>query len=78
MINQESAGQQLPGFFVSMWHDLLVALALVMIIEGILPFLNPNGMRNMMRMMSEMEERTLRMTGLVSMLVGVAALYLIN
>ncbi len=61
-----------------MWHDLLVALALVMIIEGILPFLNPKGMRRVMRMMSEMEEKTLRMTGLISMLVGVAALYLIN
>ncbi len=61
-----------------MWHDLLVALALVMIIEGILPFLNPKGMRRVMRTMSEMEEKTLRMTGLISMLVGVAALYLIN
>ena len=61
-----------------MWHDLLVALALVMVIEGILPFLNPNGMRNMMRMMSEMEDKALRMTGLISMLVGVATLYLVN
>jgi len=61
-----------------MWHDLLVALALVMVIEGILPFLNPNGMRNMMRMMSEMEDKALRMTGLISMLIGVATLYLVN
>jgi len=68
----------LPGFFVYMWHDLLVALALVMVIEGILPFLNPNGMRNMMRMMSEMEDKALRMTGLISMLIGVATLYLVN
>lgn len=68
----------MPGFFVYMWHDLLVALALVMVIEGILPFLNPNGMRNMMRMMSEMEDKALRMTGLISMLIGVATLYLVN
>ncbi len=61
-----------------MWHDLLVALALVMVIEGVLPFLNPNGMRNMMRMMSDMEDKALRMTGLISMLVGVATLYLVN
>ncbi|MFC1602961.1 DUF2065 domain-containing protein [Pseudomonadota bacterium] len=61
-----------------MWHDLLVALALVMVIEGILPFLNPNGMRNMMRMMSEMDDKALRMTGLISMLIGVATLYLVN
>ncbi|MCF6354253.1 MAG: DUF2065 domain-containing protein [Candidatus Polarisedimenticolaceae bacterium] len=61
-----------------MWHDLFVALALVMVIEGMLPFLNPNGMRQMMRKMSEMDDRTLRMTGLASMLVGVTVLYLIN
>jgi len=61
-----------------MWHDLLVALALVMVIEGILPFLNPTGMRNMMRIMSDMEDKALRMTGLISMLIGVAALYLVN
>ncbi len=61
-----------------MWHDLLVALALVMVIEGVLPFLNPGGMRNMMRTMSDMDDKALRMTGLVSMLVGVATLYLVN
>ncbi len=61
-----------------MWHDLLVALALVMIIEGIYPFLSPGGMRNMMRMVAEMDDRTMRTIGLVSMLLGVATLYLVN
>ena len=61
-----------------MWHDLLVALALVMVIEGVLPFLNPTGMRKMMRMVSEMDDKALRMTGLVSMLLGVGMLYLVN
>lgn len=61
-----------------MWHDILIALALVMVIEGMLPFLNPNGMRNMMRMMSEMDDKSLRMTGLISMMIGVGVLYLVN
>ncbi|VAX09364.1 hypothetical protein MNBD_GAMMA26-1885 [hydrothermal vent metagenome] len=61
-----------------MWHDILIALALVMVIEGMLPFLNPNGMRNMMRMMSEMDDKSLRMTGLISMVIGVGMLYLVN
>ncbi len=61
-----------------MWHDFLVALALLMIIEGIYPFLSPAGMRNMMRMVAEMDDRSLRMVGLVSMLLGIATLYLVN
>ena len=61
-----------------MWQDLFTALALVMIIEGILPFLNPNGMRNMMRVVIEMDDRSLRIMGLVSMVIGVGFLYLVN
>ncbi len=61
-----------------MWHDLLAALALVLVIEGILPFLNPGAMRNIMRTMSEMDNHSLRISGLVSMALGVAMLYLVN
>ncbi|MCB1868203.1 MAG: DUF2065 domain-containing protein [Gammaproteobacteria bacterium] len=61
-----------------MWHDFLVALALVMVIEGILPFLSPGGMRRMMKASLEMDDRSLRVGGLVSMLIGVIMLYLVN
>ncbi len=61
-----------------MWHDLLAALALVLVIEGILPFLNPGAMRKIMRTMSEMDNHSLRISGLVSMALGVAMLYLVN
>lgn len=61
-----------------MWHDLLAALALVMVIEGIFPFLNPRAMRNLMRTMSDMSDRSLRTSGLVSMVLGVIMLYLVN
>lgn len=61
-----------------MWHDLLVALALVMVIEGILPFLSPGSMRNMVRMVGEMDDRSLRIAGLVSMVLGLIMLYLVN
>jgi uncharacterized protein YjeT (DUF2065 family) len=61
-----------------MWHDFLVALALLMIIEGIYPFLSPRGMRNMMRMVAEMDDRSLRIAGLVSMVLGIVTLYLVN
>jgi len=61
-----------------MWHDLLVALALMLVIEGIWPFLNPGGMRRTLLAVAGQDDRFLRLAGLVSMLAGVAALYLVN
>lgn len=61
-----------------MWHDLGVALCLVLVIEGIVPFLYPRRWREMVRMLSEVDDRTMRLTGLFSMLVGTGLLYLIN
>jgi len=58
--------------------ELLTALALVMVIEGILPFLSPGAMRNYMSQMSQMDDKTLRITGLVLMLMGVVMLYLVR
>lgn len=58
--------------------DLLNALALVLVIEGILPFLSPRAMRNMMTQMIQLEDRTLRITGLFSMLAGLGLLLLLR
>jgi uncharacterized protein YjeT (DUF2065 family) len=61
-----------------MWHNLLVALALVFVIEGIWPFLNPDSLRRTLLSVAEQDSRSLRTAGLVSMCVGVALLYLVN
>lgn len=61
-----------------MWTDLLAALALVMVIEGLLPALSPHSYRKAMLTMSGMDERVLRITGLVSMVAGAVFLYLIK
>jgi uncharacterized protein YjeT (DUF2065 family) len=61
-----------------MWHDILIALALMLVIEGILPFLNPSGIRKALIMMAQMDDRQLRFGGLTSMIIGVILLYLIN
>ena len=61
-----------------MWHNLLTALALVLVIEGILPFLNPGAMRKILRSMSDIDNHSLRISGLVSMILGVVMLYLVN
>lgn len=59
-------------------QQFFIAIALIFVIEGALYFLNPNGMKGMMKTMLEMDEGTLRKTGFVSMIVGVALLYIVN
>lgn len=61
-----------------MWHNLLIALALLLVIEGIFPFLNPAGLRKALMLISQMDDKQMRFGGLTSMLVGVVLLYIIN
>ncbi|MDG2326440.1 MAG: DUF2065 domain-containing protein [Halioglobus sp.] len=60
------------------WHVLPVALALVFIIEGAMPFISPNHWRNMLAVVAQMDDRVIRKIGLGSMLFGVSLLYLVN
>jgi len=60
------------------WDDLLTALALVLVIEGIVPFLNPQSLRKMLVTVAQLDDRTLRITGLVSMICGVVMLYIVR
>ena len=61
-----------------MWHDVGVALCLVLVIEGILPFLYPKRWREMVMMLSEVDDKSMRIVGLISMLMGTGLLYLIR
>nr|VFJ92210.1 MAG: hypothetical protein BECKH772A_GA0070896_1004017 [Candidatus Kentron sp. H]VFJ93166.1 MAG: hypothetical protein BECKH772B_GA0070898_1003917 [Candidatus Kentron sp. H]VFK00009.1 MAG: hypothetical protein BECKH772C_GA0070978_1003817 [Candidatus Kentron sp. H] len=61
-----------------MWHDFLVAISLVLVIEGIMPFLSPERTRRTMELMARMHNGTLRFVGLTSMLLGVVSLYLLR
>lgn len=60
------------------WGDLLAALALVLVIEGIVPFVSPQSLRRMLATVSQLDDRSLRITGLVSMIFGVVMLYLVR
>ena len=61
-----------------MWHDLWVAMALLLVIEGIWPFLSPDSMRRMLLTLTLMDNRSLRVAGLISMMSGVLLLYFVN
>ncbi len=61
-----------------MAEDLLAALCLVLVIEGIMPFLAPSGWRNMMLTLAHTDDKNIRMLGLVSMLLGAGLLFLVR
>ncbi len=61
-----------------MWHDLWIALALMLIVEGVFPFLSPDRLRKALAAIHEMSDSQLRFVGLTSMLLGVVLLYIIN
>lgn len=60
------------------WQVLPVAIALVFIIEGMLPFISPNRWRAMLAVAAQMDDRMIRNVGLGSMLFGVVILYVVH
>ena len=60
------------------WNDLFAALALVLVIEGLMPFINPRGYKNTMMQMAAFPEKSIRMIGFGSMLAGVIFLFLVR
>jgi len=61
-----------------MWESIVPALALVLVIEGMLPFLSPKSWRDAMSQAAQLPDGVLRTMGFVSMLVGVIILYLVK
>jgi len=57
-------------------NTLLTAFALMLVIEGILPFLVPGLWRETFRRLTEMGDGQIRFLGLTSMLAGLLLLYL--
>ena len=57
-------------------NALLTALALVLLIEGLLPFLSPGGWKKMFSQLLQLQDGQLRFFGLASMLLGLTILWL--
>jgi uncharacterized protein YjeT (DUF2065 family) len=57
-------------------NSLLTALALVLLIEGLLPFLSPGGWKRMFSQLLQLQDGQLRFFGLVSILLGLMILWL--
>ena len=55
---------------------ILPAFALMLVIEGILPFTSPRLWREAFRRMTELSDGQIRFAGLASMVIGVILLFL--
>lgn len=61
-----------------MWEYVLTAVALVLVMEGILPFLSPHHMRRMLIRIAQQSDRALRIVGFITMVSGAILMYLIQ
>ncbi len=64
--------------WTELWQLLLIGFSLMLIIEGIVPFLYPGRWRRLVQQLATISNGALRITGLISMLLGLCMLYMIN
>lgn len=63
---------------MTFWQELGVAFCLMLVLEGIIPFLYPQRWRQQVAQLARVDDKSLRVTGLASMLIGTVLLYLIR
>jgi uncharacterized protein len=61
-----------------MWREIGIAFSLMLVIEGIIPFLYPARWRQLVATLADIDNSTLRLMGLGSMIAGIILLYLFN
>ena len=61
-----------------MLNTILTGFALVLVIEGMMPFMSPRAWKQMVATIMQMSDRSLRIAGFISMIAGVGLLYWVN
>ena len=61
-----------------MWTVLVMAFALMLVLEGLLPFLAPALWRDTFRRILQFSDGQIRFFGLASMLVGIVLLLVVS
>ncbi len=61
-----------------MWHELIIAVCLVLVIEGVMPFIAPDSWRSMVASIGQLSTGQIRAMGLASMLLGTILLDIVN
>ena len=57
-----------------MWQDIFTAIALMLVIEGIIPFSNPQVFRKTLSSVLKMNDSSLRVVGVASLMAGLLLL----
>ena len=60
------------------WTAILTALALVLVLEGILPFVGPGRYKQLVAQIVLLSDNQLRTAGLVAMIAGLVLLFLVR
>ena len=61
-----------------MLQNFVIAFCLVLIIEGMIPFIAPDRWRTLILMLKDIDDNQIRLFGLLLMLVGTALLLVVN
>jgi len=60
------------------WTEILTAVALVLVIEGMLPFVGPGWYRRLVAQVASLGDNQLRTFGLTSMIAGLLLLFFVR
>lgn len=60
------------------WTEILTALALVFVIEGMLPFISPAKYRQMVAEVTRLSDSSIRNVGLIVMVAGLLLLFVVR
>lgn len=74
----ENAAKIKKAGLIDNMQDLLAATALLLVFEGIMPFVRPAMSRQMALLVAKMDDKSLRTGGFISMMAGLLILYFIK
>jgi uncharacterized protein len=60
------------------WSDLWAAFALYLVLEGLMPFLNPGALKRALLQVAQLDDGTMRIAGLASMIAGAVLLFVVR
>jgi len=60
------------------WSEIITAVALLLVIEGMLPFIRPSRYKQLVAQIVRLSDNQLRLTGLSAMIAGLVLLFFVR
>ena len=60
------------------WKEILTAVALLLVIEGMLPFIGPSRYKQLVTQIARLSDNSLRTFGLTTMIAGLLLLFIVR